>query len=90
MLSPIICKVYVLKLVSFGHPNSRQRAIKGNSIGFMNDVHSVCTQLPNVDSLNSYIKVVFIGDETTPLPVQQIKKVLRVLDVVTNKPSRIY
>ncbi len=48
MISPIISKVWVYKLVAHGHPNSRQRSIKGNAISFMNDVQSVCTRLPNV------------------------------------------
>ena len=78
MLSPIICKAYVVKLVSYGHPNASQRAIKGNSIAFMQDVHTVAKTLPDLESTAKYLKVCFVGDSTTPLPLQQMKKILRV------------
>ena len=78
MISPIICKAYVLKLVSYGSPQSAQRGIKGNSIAFMQDVDEVSTQLPCIDNTVKYLKVCFIGDESCPLPTQQIKKILTV------------
>ena len=78
MISPIICKSYVLKLVSYGSKESAMRGIKGNSIAFMQDVQDVIRRLPCLDSTTDYLKVCFVGDETTPLPVQQIKKLLTV------------
>ena len=76
MISPVICKAYVVKLVSYGDPNSCQRAIKGNSIAFMQDVTSVAKRLPDISAATKYLKVCFIGDKTTALPLQQLRKVL--------------
>jgi len=78
MISPIICKVHVLKLVSYGKPDERQRAIKGNSIAFLQDVKKVAKLLPDVDASCKYLKVCFVGDETRPLPIGKLKKLLRV------------
>ena len=78
LISPIICKSYVVKLVSFGSPQSAQRGIKGNSIAFMQDVEEVIKILPSVDNTAKYLKVCFIGDSSCPLPLQKIKKILKV------------
>jgi hypothetical protein len=50
LISPVMCKSYVLKLVSFAGPASAQRAVKGNCIAFMSDVQSVVKQV--INSLN--------------------------------------
>ena len=78
LICPIIAKAYVLKLVSHGSPQSAQRAIKGNTIAFMQDVQGVITQLPCLNSLDEHLKVCWIGDATSPIPLQRIKKLLTV------------
>ena len=78
LICPIIVKAYVLKLVSHGSPQSAQRAIKGNTIAFMQDVQEVITQLPCLNSLDEYLKVCWIGDPTCAIPIQRIKKLLTV------------
>jgi hypothetical protein len=78
MIAPIMCKVHVLKLVSYGKPDERQRCIKGNSIAFMQDVNSVTKILPDIDASCKYLKVCFVGDHSQPLPVEQLRKILRV------------
>ena len=78
LLAPVICKVNVVKLVCFGSPNTAQRAIKGNSIAFMQDINSMIKQLPHKDSLANTLKVVFIGDTTCAPHYQKIKKILTV------------
>ena len=76
MISPIICKSYVVKLVSYGSKTSAQRGIKGNTISFMQDTQTVIKNLPCLDSVTDNLKVAFIGDTSCPLPIQKIKKLL--------------
>jgi hypothetical protein len=45
LISPVMCKSYVLKLVSFAGPQAAQRAVKGNCIAFMSDIQSVVKQV---------------------------------------------
>jgi hypothetical protein len=45
LISPVMCKSYVLKLVSFAGPDAAQRAVKGNCIAFMSDIQSVVKQV---------------------------------------------
>jgi hypothetical protein len=45
LISPVMCKSYVLKLVSFAGPQAAQRAVKGNCIAFMSDIPSVVKQV---------------------------------------------
>lgn len=70
---------YVVKLYGFSDPASAQRAVKGNTIAFPQDLKEVGKKLPDSNSLaHSIIKVVFIGDRTCPTEVQKAKKFLRV------------
>ena len=78
MICAISCKVQIVKLVSYGSPSSRQRFVKGNSISFVQDVDDVAKTLPDMSSLASKLKVCFVGDETCPLKVQQIRRVFTV------------
>ena len=79
MISPIIAKVHVLKLVCFGDPASAQRGIKGNSVCFMQDIKDVAQRLPLPEfAICEQLKVVFIGDSTCQPHYQKIKKILRV------------
>jgi hypothetical protein len=78
MISPIMCKAYVIKLVSYGHPNQAQRGVKGNCIAFLQDVHHVATTLPDLEAPSKYLQVCFVGDETSPAKLRQVKKVLKV------------
>jgi len=72
LISPIIVKCHVLKLVSYGSKASAYRAIKGNSVAFMQDVEGVITQLPCIENTAKYLKVIFVGDETCPEKIQQV------------------
>ncbi len=76
MISPIACKSYVVKLVSHGSKSSAQRAIKGNTISFMQDTQEVIKNLPCLNTVNDNLKVAFIGDTSCPLPIQKMKKIL--------------
>ena len=78
LVAPVICKVNVVKLVCFGAPDSAQRAIKGHSISFMQDINGMIKQLPHKDSLSNTLKVVFVGDSTCLPHYQKVKKVLTV------------
>ena len=74
MLCPIKCIIRVMKLVSYGNPNSRQRFVKGNSISFLQDIGEVAAVLPTKGVLSKYLKVCFAGDETCPMEIQQVKR----------------
>ena len=77
MISPIIAKVHVVKLVCLGYP--AQRGIKGNSVCFMQDIKDVAKRLPLPEiAICEQLKVVFIGDSTCQPHYQKIKKILRV------------
>ena len=78
LISPIICKIYIIKLVTYGAPSSAQRAIKGNCVAFMQDISKVCTELPSIPALTKYLKVCFVGNHECPERLQQVKKILTV------------
>ena len=70
---------YVIKLWRCGDPKGAQRAVKGSTVAFPQDIRDLGKKLPIVNCLDQCItKVVFIGDPSRAEEVKRAKKYLLV------------
>ena len=84
LTSPLICKIQIVKLQSWGNPSHAQRGTKGCCITFPQSNSALQTTLPlKADDIGLYLKVVFVGD--TPPAEKVLKALFRVRRAVVHR-----
>ena len=80
LISPIITKCHVIKLVvkDRDRVDLAQRAVKGNSIAFIQDTPELIKQLPKLSVCSEFLRVCFVGKKENPNSIPEVKRIIRV------------